>query len=253
MDPDIFIAFYPSFLQYAADLTAKKSRTGEETHTLASVNLLLSTIASDFRVTLSKIDRLIGHGEINFDLVFAILVPRTVMVGRCAITGLPRLFELASWTRMTIEGKPVFQLNLESIDLVDRPVTQSVVVGRVQTSILIRPIKGTIKINTMDVYPIQFHPDPKGLEESIRARAKKWVDLIGMHHKQFEGIAALKYGEKVIKHNVCIFDIFSACLKYLLWLTGTQPNHGRQSNLPSPESQPHAPRSCSTENGWRFR
>ena len=227
MDPDIFIAFYPSFLQYAADLTAKKSRTEVETHTLASVNLLLSTIASDFRVTLSKIDRLIGHGEINFDTLFAILVPRTIMVGRCAITGLPRLFELASWTRMTVEGKPVFQLNLESIDLVDRPVTQSVVVARVQTTVLIRSIKGTIKINTMDVYPIQFHPDINGLKESIRARAKKWVDLIGMHHKQYEGIAAIKYGEKVDKHNVRIFISYpyvqstqSTCH------TGAEQNHG---------------------------
>ena len=198
-----------------------------ETHTLASVNLLLSTIASDFRVTLSKIDRLIGHGEINFDTLFAILVPRTIMVGRCAITGLPRLFELASWTRMTVEGKPVFQLNLESIDLVDRPVTQSVVVARVQTTVLIRSIKGTIKINTMDVYPIQFHPDINGLKESIRTRAKKWVDLIGMHHKQYEDIAAIKYGEKVVKHNVCIF-ISYPCVQSTQSTchTGAEQNHG---------------------------
>lgn len=202
MDPDIFIAFYPSFQKYAADLKGKKSRTDEETHILSCVNLLLSTIATDFRVTLSSIGRLVSHAEIEFDLLYSILVPRTIMVGRCAITGLPRLFQLVSWTRKIIEAKSVFQLDLESIDLVDRPITQSVVVGRVRTTLLIRYFSGTIKIDTMDVYPIQFHRDRKALEQTVCERAKKWVELIGMHHKQYEGIAAMKFGERVVKHNV---------------------------------------------------
>jgi hypothetical protein len=33
--------------------------------------------------------------------------------------GLPRLFELISWTRVSIEGNNMYQLNLESIDLID--------------------------------------------------------------------------------------------------------------------------------------
>ncbi|KAF8186777.1 hypothetical protein BJ912DRAFT_451923 [Pholiota molesta] len=202
LDPEIFIAYYPSFLQYAADLKAKTSRTTEENHVLASVNVLTSTIASDFRITLNKIDHLTSHGEITFDLLYAILVPRSVMVGRCSITGLIRLFQLASWTRTAVEGKAVFQLNLESIDLVDRPITQSVVVGRVQTTVHIRVMKGTFKIDSLDAYPLQFHPDPKGLEDMIRKRSKKWVSLIGTHHMEYDGLAAIKNGEILVKHNI---------------------------------------------------
>lgn len=225
MDPEIFIAYYPSFLQYAADLKAKTSRTTEENHVLASVNVLTSTIASDFRIILNKIDHLTSHGEITFDLLSAILVPRSVMVGRCSITGLPRLFQLASWTRATVEGKAVFQLNLESIDLVDRPITQSVVVGRVQTTVHIRPTKGTFKIDTMDAYPIQFHPDPKGLEEMITTRSKKWVSLIGTHHMQYEGLAAIKSGDTVIKHNVSAQEHLPYFPRSPLFLD-SKPNHG---------------------------
>ncbi|KAF8956224.1 P-loop containing nucleoside triphosphate hydrolase protein [Flammula alnicola] len=202
LDPEIFITFYPAFLEYAATLQAKKARTAEENYTLSSVNLLTSTLASDYRATLAKIERLTSHGEITFDLLYSILVPRSLMVARCAITGLPRLFQLASWMRTSVEGKPVFQLNLESVDLVDRPITHSVVVGRVQTTVYIRPMRGTVKINTMDAYPLKFHPDPEGLKEAILKRGKKWVSLIGIHHKQFEGIAALKAGDKLLKHNV---------------------------------------------------
>jgi hypothetical protein len=204
LDPELFITFHSEFLAYGAALQAKKCRTDEESHMLSSVNLLTSTIASDYCHTLAKLERLTSHGEITFDLLYAILVPRSLMVTHCAITGLPRLFQLTSWNRTQIEGKPMFQLNLESVDLVDRPLTHSVVVGRIQTSIYIRPMRGTVKINTLDAYPLKFHADPEGLKESIKKRGKKWVSLIGVHHKQFDGVAALKVGDKIIKHNVCI-------------------------------------------------
>ncbi|KAF8882735.1 P-loop containing nucleoside triphosphate hydrolase protein [Gymnopilus junonius] len=202
LDPEIFITFYSEFLKYAADLEAKKGRTEQEKNMLISVNLLNSTIASDYRLTLATIERLTAHGEITFDLLYAILVPRSLMVTKCAITGLPRLFELTSWIRTAVEGKPVYQLTLQSVDLVDRPLTHSVVVGKVQTIVYLRPVGGTVKINTLDAYPLKFHADPEGLKESLLKRGKKWVSLIGVHHKQFDGLAAIKSQDKLLKHNV---------------------------------------------------
>lgn len=96
----------------------------------------------------------------------------------------------------------MYQLTCESVDLIDKPMTHTVGVGRVQTIIYIRYFRGTIKIDTLDAYPIEFYHDEEALRESLIARGKKWVSLIGIHHKQFDGIAALKYGEKIIKHNV---------------------------------------------------
>lgn len=173
-------------------------------HTLNSVNLLTSTIANDYRVTLATINRLISHSEITFDLIYAILIPRSIMVARCAITGLPRLFRLTDWQRSGVEGMLMYQLHLESVDLVDRPMTHTVVVGKVQTVVYIKRMRGTVKIDSLDAYPIKFHPDEKGLRESIMKRGKKWVNLIGVHHKQFDGIAAMKCGEKLLRHNVGI-------------------------------------------------
>jgi len=208
LDPEIFITFHSRFKEYAATLEAKKNRSEEDNHILSSVNLLNSTIASDYRVTLTKINRLTSHGEITFDTLYAILVPKSLMVTRCAITGLPRLFELVSWVRTALEGKPLYQLTLQSIDLVDRPLTHSVTVGRISTTVHIKPIRGVVKITSLDAYPLEFHPDPEGLKENILERGKKWVSLIGVHHKQFNGIAGLGGGGKILKHNVCISIYF---------------------------------------------
>lgn len=193
---------------------------------LSSVELLNNTIAADYRLTLAKFNRLTSHGEITFDLLYAILVPGELMVATCAMTGLPRLFELVSWTRVSIDGKNMYQLNLESIDLIDRPLTKGVVAGRVQTTILIRAVRGTVRIDSLDVYPLRYHQDQKNLRDAIMKRGEKWVKFIGLHHMQYEGIAALKCGDKVLRHSVYFFICFVLISSYSVTILGEKQNHG---------------------------
>jgi hypothetical protein len=162
--------------------------------------LLLSSLSTDYRTTISKINRLTSHSEITFEHLYAILVPRTIFVTRCAITGLPRLFKLIGFQRTPLGGKPLYQLTCESVDLIDRNTTQTV--GRVQTTILIKYFKGTTNIQSLDAYPLKYHPDEGKLRETLLQRGKKWVALIGVHHKQYDGVAALKVEDKLQKHSV---------------------------------------------------
>lgn len=200
-------------MSYSSDLQAKKKRTDQETHLLSSVKFLTSTIASDYRHTLAKIERLTSYGEITFDLLYAILLPLQLMVAKCAITGLPRVFELVSWTKIMVDGQPMYQLNLESVDLIDQTLTKGVVVGRVQTTVFIKRMRGTVRIDTLDAYPLKFHPDEKGLREGLLLRGKKWVGLIGTHHMQYDGVAAIKVHDTLLRHNVsCLSVIFSRML-----------------------------------------
>ncbi|KAF7323754.1 AAA domain-containing protein [Mycena kentingensis (nom. inval.)] len=202
LEPETFLTWHQSFIDYRDGLVSRKSRTEQETNVLSSVNTLLSFLAADFRSTLAQIARLTAHGEITFDLLYAILVPRTLIVARCAVTGLERLFRLESFTRTCVEGVPVYALSLEAVDLVDRPLTQTVGVGRVQASVFIPYFKGATRIDTLDAYPLRFHPNEKQLRETITQRGKKWVGLIGIHHQQYTGIAAVKTVNRVVRHQV---------------------------------------------------
>lgn len=102
-----------------------------------------------------------------------------------------------------VEAMRCYQLNCVSMDLIDRPVTQTVGVSKVTTQILLKKFKGTIKIESLDAYPIRFHPDSAKLKEMVLQRGKKWSDLRGIHHMQFNGIAALKCGDnRLLRHNV---------------------------------------------------
>jgi hypothetical protein len=94
----------------------------------------------------------------------------------------------------------MYQLTCESVDLVHQ--VDSVAIGHVQTVIMLKYFKGTVGIRTLDAYPLKYHPDEKALREALVRRGNKWVGLLGVHHKQYSGIAALKLGDKVVKHNV---------------------------------------------------
>jgi hypothetical protein len=198
------LTFLPAFLTYRDELAAKKTKTEEEGYVLASVNVLLDWLYTDYRSTISTLKNLLAHEEITWDLLHAILLPRSIFVAQCAVTGEPRAFKLITASRTACDGLPTYQLSCESVDLIDRPMTNTLGIGRVQTIINVCYFKGTIKIASLDAYPIKYHPAGKELRARLIERGRKWLRLTGIYHKQYKGLAALQCGDKVLKHNVCI-------------------------------------------------
>ncbi|KIK53847.1 hypothetical protein GYMLUDRAFT_178329 [Collybiopsis luxurians FD-317 M1] len=204
LDPEIFLTFLDDFATYRDDLASKAKRTDIETYVLQSVDVLLNFLRTDYANTISTINNLKAHGEITSELLYSILVPRSLFVARCAITGHDRLFKLVSYTKMlNLDNKLCgTRLDLESIDLVDRPMSQMASPGKVHTVIGIPLFKGIVKIQELDVYPLKFHHESEKLQEVVLARAKKWVSLIGVHHKEFDGVAAVKNERRLIRQTV---------------------------------------------------
>lgn len=223
----MLLTFLEEFYAYRDTLASKKPRTDYESHVITSLNLLLGCLESDYKNTIATIRRLKLHGETTFDLLYSILIPRIQVTAQCAITGLPRLFKLNSAWRTTCDNVSCYQLNCESVDLIDRPVTQTVTVGKVSTVIYIGMFKGTVRIDSLDAYPVQYHPNESQLRQMLVERGNKWKGLIGIHHMQFNGIAALRSGERLLRHNVRLLCLL--CLIPLITIqSGQREDHGGQ-------------------------
>ncbi|KAF8636274.1 hypothetical protein AX17_003665 [Amanita inopinata Kibby_2008] len=136
LEPEIFIIFYPNFCAYRDKLLniTPSKRSLHDSHLLSSVSLLLNTITRDFQNTLNRFQKQISHAEITFDLLYALLVPRTLFVAQCTATGLPRVFYLSSFTRVSLpNGRKAYQLQCESVDLVDGGIASGVGQNRDQS------------------------------------------------------------------------------------------------------------------------
>ncbi|KAI1788460.1 P-loop containing nucleoside triphosphate hydrolase protein [Ganoderma leucocontextum] len=115
LDPHLLIAFFPQLEQYERTLRTK-ARTPEENHVFTSVGILLDYLRKDYRGTLARIANLTAHGEITFDLLYAILVPRSVIVTECPVTGEPRALQILNATKVENEMCSFYNILCESVD-----------------------------------------------------------------------------------------------------------------------------------------
>ncbi|KAF9256971.1 P-loop containing nucleoside triphosphate hydrolase protein [Marasmius fiardii PR-910] len=199
VEPEMFLTFLEEFTTYR-DTLQDKQRSQFENYVLSSVNLLLNLLHTDFQTTIRRINSHKAHREISFDLLYSILTPGSILVTECAITRRPRLFKLVGWT----ETYTHYTLSCESTDLVDNQATSTVSPGKMKTTLILPSFKGTIPMTELDAYPLRYHVDEEGLRETILARGKKWVDLVGVHHKEFDGIAAFRTSRHAVRGRIMV-------------------------------------------------
>lgn len=100
---------------------AKKPKSEDDKHVIASLRVLLEFLHKEYRRTIYRINNLQAHGEITADLLYSIMVPRTVLLTKCPISGEPRALQLVSVNKTATMGGAISELILESIDMVDDP------------------------------------------------------------------------------------------------------------------------------------
>jgi hypothetical protein len=213
----------PKFEQYYDELKRKKNRSQEETYTMTTTGALIDYLHKDYKSTIATFRRLTSHGEITFELVNMLMVPRSTLVTTCPVTGEPRALELVSVTKVRTMAGFFYDMLCESVDAIDdngsdawtpehsvatevRRANAGQAFGRVRSRLIIAPFAGAIRVNTLDAYPIQFHSSEKELRARLVARGRKWAGLRGIHHMTYKGTAAFAIGEgsckKYAKYNV---------------------------------------------------
>lgn len=193
---------------------------------MSSVSVLTDYLHKDYRTTIASIQRLTSHGEITFELLYAILIPRTILVTSCPTTGEPRAVQLVRSTKVVTDtGRCFYDILCESVDADDEPVVDDQwspnghsadaelrkagggrSFGRVSNRVIITQFDGTMKINELDCYPIKYHVNEAELRKSLVTRGRRWASYRGIHHVFYKGTAAFRSQEsgyrRLVKYNV---------------------------------------------------
>lgn len=198
------MAFLPGFQTYRDDIKTRERASEEDEHVLSTVDILIDYLRKDYRTTVAAFENLTSHGEITFDLLFALMVPRSIMVTTCPVTGEPQALQLTSATKIRTPSGFIYNLICEGIDGDDSDTPNAKGFCRVQSRVILPSFNGTVKLTSLDAYPIQFHPREAELKRSLIARGRKWASLTGVqaHHMHYKGTGAFKCQGKVIKYNV---------------------------------------------------
>jgi hypothetical protein len=202
LDPQLLLTFLPSFEIYRRDLKAKANPSTEDGYIINTVDTLIEYLRRDYQQTIASIENMTTHGEITFDLLYAILVPRSTVLTRCPVTGELQALQLISAARVPTPAGFMYNLICEGIDSDESEGTNALGFFRTQSRVMLPQFEGTVKITSLDAYPIQFHPHEAEIKRSLIARGKKWSKLTGIHHMDYKGTAGFKCQGKVIKYNL---------------------------------------------------
>ena len=168
---------------------------------LKSLGVLLAHMRKHYKQTLARIASLVGNQEITFDLLYAILLPGTVIIRRCPVTRETRALKLlASYQCTNGCGQKYWSLDCEYLEFATGEdedaeqdigwgdnTAQPVRFGMLDAGAQIHGFDGVEKICSLSAYPIEFFPNPAALKAMLLERARKWVSLCGVHHVYYQG------------------------------------------------------------------
>src|ERR1700753_2547518 len=114
MEPELFLGFLPAFEEYRDKLAAsKKTASDEDKHVLSSVQVLIDYLYKDWKRTIATIRNLTSHGEITYELLYAVFAPRTIVVTRCPSSDELRALEVISAAQVVTLSGAFMDLTLE--------------------------------------------------------------------------------------------------------------------------------------------
>ena len=94
--------------------------------------------------------------------------------------------------KKTHQGVEYFELQCQYLDFDGK------VFGAVTEKLAVEKFRGARRINTLNTFPIQFHPN-SDIVEKLAARGQRFVNLIGSHHRHYQGHAFYQRKEGVVR------------------------------------------------------
>jgi hypothetical protein len=166
----------------------------EESTKQKHLAFLIECLESEYATTLDEVRNLVQHGEITFDLLWAIFVPGEVIFAQCETTGEPRAFLLRKLQqdrreREDKEDIEYWSLTCEYVEAADDPSVAGQQLGLADHELRIDLFDGVRKITELAAFPIKYHANAIDIRQKLVHRGRKWVKLFGVHHKHYDGLA----------------------------------------------------------------
>ncbi|KLO07072.1 P-loop containing nucleoside triphosphate hydrolase protein [Schizopora paradoxa] len=182
--PEILMAFLPHLEEHLKSLRSKQSQASSVEEDLSvdieHLSFLINFVKKEHASTLKEIKSLLANEEITYDLAWALFVPRTILYTLCPISQVPRAIRLVKATQSC--GW------LMNVDYMEYHGEEPRFGLAPLSNIAVPKFRGAMKITSLPVYPIKYHPKCEELKKSLVERGKKWVRLQGVYLKYYNAV-----------------------------------------------------------------
>jgi hypothetical protein len=131
-----------------------------------------------------RLSPLLENQEITFDLLWAIFKPNTAVYSKCPGTDKARCIKYSFGDRrFTKLGKEYFHIEGSYLDF------DGLQLGEATTALGIYSFHGVKRINSLDVFPLEYHDDADIEKNSLITNGRTFVKLTKIHHRHYDGNA----------------------------------------------------------------
>jgi len=181
------VAFFPQLKKHQEEL---EPIFNDEARAMAScLKLLNDYIAQEHETSLLKIRELLSYGEITFELIWALIIPGTVVFMTCPTTSEPRAVRVKTIAKVMMPGGVMWNLSCEYMEVNEKNRTPENRFGLADIATSIPGFTGVVKIQDLPVFPLDWHPQKDTIKATLITRARKWIQYDGTHYVQYTGLA----------------------------------------------------------------
>jgi hypothetical protein len=161
------------------------------------LDLLINYIKKTYSLISPSLSLLVESKEITYDLLWALFKPGALVYTTCPGTRKPRcvIYDSGEEKKSTF-GVKYYHMECRYLDF------NGEVFGEVSVELQISKFHGTKRINTLEAFPLQYHPNESAIRADLLKCGRKFVSLMGTHHRRCYGKAFFMRKGDVIQFSV---------------------------------------------------
>ncbi|KID82559.1 AAA family ATPase, partial [Metarhizium majus ARSEF 297] len=162
--------------------TARKARK--------HLNVFLNYLETAFKLADNSLFILLSERKITYDLLWALFKPNAEVYTTCKGTNASRCLLLTQMEQNNDRTGSKF------MDIQTRYLgSDGKALGEVTSSSSIPIFSGERAIELLTIYPLQYHPEKDTIRKQLVECGRRYVSLLGIHHKMYTG-RAFDYDEQ---------------------------------------------------------
>lgn len=161
---------------------------------------------------------MLQHGQITYDLLWALFKPGCHVYTTCIGTNEPRCVIFNAGEEVTRNDETWFNLECRFIDY------DGVRFGKAGILLRVPKFRGSKPIASLEAYPLRHHLSHEQVRKDLVARGQRFRNFAGSHVQHCEGSAFFMHKGKAIKVNINSRVAVDAAFFHEM-----QPNYSRPS------------------------
>ncbi|KAG8531062.1 uncharacterized protein KY384_004419 [Bacidia gigantensis] len=192
--PSVRLELLYSFL---SDFRAQhREPTDQESDGIKQLKQLIDFLEDWFQATTEEVTQLLEHGEITYDLLWALFKPNEPIYTNDHDSEQPRSFLFDFGEPQDRKGQKYFEIVCRSLHY------DGSFFGEVQNFLKIPEFRGARKVTQLEVFPLSHHEQAAEIQKTLVERGRRSISLMGVVHCEFRGLAFYRSKGKAIKINV---------------------------------------------------